>query len=59
VPIYEYKCSKCGHIEDVFYFYSTPFKRDVSCSKCGHTANKKISKFVNLFNPTKRGGENQ
>jgi putative FmdB family regulatory protein len=54
VPIYEYRCPNCGNVEEVLVTMSA-FDCIVICSECGDITTKKISKFVNLFNPTKRG----
>jgi putative FmdB family regulatory protein len=41
MPIYEYKCSKCGHINEKWQKFSDPPLR--KCDVCGGPVNKIIS----------------
>jgi putative FmdB family regulatory protein len=41
MPIYEYECSKCGKIEEVFQKFSD--KPLVKCKRCSGTLHKLIS----------------
>ena len=41
MPIYEYECSKCGQIEEIFQKFSD--KPLVKCQDCGGKLNKLIS----------------
>ena len=41
MPIYEYKCEKCGKIKD--YLFPTTFKDSVKCSDCEINMDRIIS----------------
>ncbi len=41
MPTYEYECSKCGHLFDVFH--SMTAKPRIKCPECGGKTKKKIS----------------
>lgn len=41
MPIYEYKCTKCGHVFEVMTGFSTNGTR--KCKKCGALARRLIS----------------
>ena len=45
MPIYEYKCLKCGY-EDQLLSLKIRDKIFVECSKCGTAMERKISKFA-------------
>lgn len=40
MPTYDYRCTKCAHVFEVFHSMSeTP---DCKCSECGHSAEKLV-----------------
>ena len=45
MPIYEFKCKKCGDVFDVL-FRSSQEKREVSCPVCKA---KKVDKLMSVF----------
>ncbi len=45
MPLFEYRCKKCGHINEVLVFGSE--KPELVCEKCG---SKKLEKIMSSFN---------
>ena len=45
MPIYEYKCKKCGEITEILVRRESD-EKSVSCKKCG---SKKLEKIFSLF----------
>jgi len=53
MPIYEYKCQKCGH-----KFEKLIFKKErVKCPKCKSTFIKKLISNVNITGKSSKGSE--
>jgi putative FmdB family regulatory protein len=56
MPIYEYKCRKCGHTFDVL-FRSRDEKVAVACPECKSTRTQKLmSAFAGKIGNTSTGG---
>jgi putative FmdB family regulatory protein len=56
MPIFEFKCSKCGEIYDVL-FRNREEKIAVACPKCGSKkANRLLSAFAGKIGNTSAGG---
>lgn len=47
MPIYEYKCTKCGHVSEVIAGFSANGTR--KCEKCGALAKRLISASQVVF----------
>jgi putative FmdB family regulatory protein len=43
MPIYEYRCTKCGYVFEEISAYSTNGNGTHKCEKCGHAAKRLIS----------------
>jgi putative FmdB family regulatory protein len=43
MPIYEYRCTKCGCVFEEICSYSANGHATHKCAKCGHTAKRLIS----------------
>ena len=54
MPIFEYKCSKCGKISEFLETSSARLKR--SCAHCG---SKKLEKQLSTFAPKIKEGESK
>ena len=46
MPIYEFKCKKCGHIFDEFVFSSASTSENIVCPACGE---KNVDKLMSAF----------
>ncbi len=56
MPIFEYKCEKCGHIFEQFHFGGSA-EEAKSCPKCNAPEAKKIiSTFASMFGGGSEGG---
>ncbi|MEN6334502.1 MAG: zinc ribbon domain-containing protein [Phycisphaerales bacterium] len=44
MPIFEYRCSKCGHVMEVLH--KTLNAESPKCEKCGAATNKLLSGFA-------------
>ena len=53
MPIYEYKCSKCGNCFEQLIFHSDD-EKDLTCGKCGA---KEINKVISSFSCIGKGGD--
>jgi putative FmdB family regulatory protein len=56
MPIYEYKCSNCGEIIEVFQKTSVP--QNLNCQRCGSNHMEKIFSIpgsVKVAGPSKKG----
>ena len=51
MPIYEYKCSRCGEVSEVFF--KTQSRKDVLCSHCGSA---QVEKMFSVPAAVKMGG---
>lgn len=47
MPIYEYECIKCGHIDEILTLSTEHTVESMTCSKCGNFAHKVMS--INSF----------
>lgn len=43
MPIHEYECSKCGHVDEAGYGWTENIPETRKCPKCGGRARKIIS----------------
>ena len=46
MPIYEYRCSSCEHIKEIFQSIKDDEDREVVCDVC----NKKMKKIISVSN---------
>ena len=46
MPIYEFRCKKCGHVFEEFVFSSKKDYNDITCPTCGE---KKSEKLMSAF----------
>jgi putative FmdB family regulatory protein len=53
MPIYEYKCSKCGKVNEFLENFSGRQGRGRSCKYCG---GKKLEKQMSIFAPQIKEG---
>ena len=42
MPIYEFRCNKCGHVFEEFVFSSKTDYKDISCPTCGDMNSEKL-----------------
>jgi len=54
MPIFEYKCGKCGGISE--FLESSGDKRDRRCSHCG---SEKLEKQFSVFSPRAKEGQSK
>lgn len=50
MPIYEYKCKKCGHISEFLERFDS--KADHQCEKCGHDI---LTRVMSVFSANSEG----
>jgi len=53
MPIYEYKCGKCGKISEFLENFSSGPEKEKSCVYCG---SKKLEKQLSIFAPGVKAG---
>jgi putative FmdB family regulatory protein len=54
MPIYEYKCSKCGRISE--FLENSSCKKSKSCTHCGST---KLTKQLSVFSAGVKQGDSK
>ena len=45
MPIYEFRCNKCGHVFEEFVFSSKADYDDISCPTCGEKKSEKLEEI--------------
>ena len=47
MPLFDFKCNKCGHIFDVLIRSQKDVDKEVQCPKCNSTDTKKMVSNIN------------
>ena len=51
----DYKCMKCGHIQDIWYRDSDEFDEYATCYKCGNKSKRMLSASYSIVHQGKCG----
>jgi len=42
MPVFDYKCDKCGEVEEIYFVFFDEVIEKSKCSKCGSTSTKQF-----------------
>ena len=45
MPLFEYKCEKCGHIEEHYFHHAKYVTQEQTCGKCGSVSKKLFARI--------------